>query len=129
MVAIIYVDGRRIDCRSVDVDTLIVSKMQFVEGNIMYDGLLKFAALVSSSHFCRYQAARLIVQRTTDRDEEVTLSGARLQSLGKIRVNFVRATMGGISNIAANCVVEPDVGVAAEKAKKQVVFRLQMWMI
>jgi hypothetical protein len=58
-----------------------------------------------------------MVQQTTDKDDEVTLSGAALQSLGKIRVEFFRGTQGQ-RTAATTILVAPDVGIAAEKSKK-----------
>jgi hypothetical protein len=59
----------------------------------------------------------LTVKQTTDKDEEVTLTGVNLQSLGKIRVEFFRGTEG-LEIPPSACVIAPNVGVAAEKSKK-----------
>jgi hypothetical protein len=60
---------------------------------------------------------RLIGQQTTDKDNEVTLAGAALQPLGKIRVEFFRGTEGSETTPAPR-LIAPDVGIAAEKSKK-----------
>jgi hypothetical protein len=58
-----------------------------------------------------------MVHQTTDKDDEVTLAGAALQSLGKIRVEFLRVTQGQ-HPAAHTFLFAPDVGIAAEKGKK-----------
>lgn len=67
-------------------------------------------------------------QRTTDDDEEVTLAGAQLQALGKIRVDLVRGKLGAVVNRVTNCLVNPDLGVASEKGKKYVKILLREWL-
>jgi len=46
------------------------------------------------------------------------MSGAQLHSLGKIRVDFLRGTLGEVKDTPVNSTVDPDVGVASEKGKK-----------
>lgn len=57
-------------------------------------------------------------QKTTDKDDEVTLNGELLHSLGKIRVDIFRGTKGAYTGGQHACLIAPDVGVAAEKSKK-----------
>ena len=46
------------------------------------------------------------------------MSGTQLLSLGKIRVDFLRGTLGDVTNLPSDCTMDPDVGVASEKGKK-----------
>ena len=62
--------------------------------------------------------SRLTRQKTTDKDDEVTLNGDSLRSLGKIRVDIFRGTKGAYTGGQHACLIAPDVGVAAEKSKK-----------
>lgn len=65
-------------------------------------------------------------QRTTDDEEAVTLSGAQLQTLGTIRIDFCRGKIGkSLDQTSVGCIVEPDLGVASEKGKKYV---MDIWL-
>jgi hypothetical protein len=117
-----YVDGRLIRrmCvrRSTKDSHITVLDMKFMEDGSMYRGQLKFTVLVSPF----IPAFTLLKhQKTTDNDDEVSLGAVQLQCLGKIRVDFLRANLGDVVNsTTSDCLVSPDVGVAAEKGKKYV---------
>lgn len=57
------------------------------------------------------------MKQTTEEDDKVTLTGAALQPLGKIRVEFYRGNEGS-ETIANPRIIAPEVGNAAEKSKK-----------
>ena len=118
----VHVDGRKVKYTSLHHDkskatTMTAAHMNFMENGIAYEGQLKFADLVCPAATAGYIKA--YCQRTTDRHEEVTLSGSQLQCLGTIRVDFCRGKVGkDPTSTSVRCLVIPDVGVASEKGKK-----------
>jgi hypothetical protein len=67
----------------------------------------------------------LTIERTTDNDDEVTLTGGALLNLGKIRIDLARGKNNGdLPGIGSRSLVTPDVGVASEKGKKYVTLLL-----
>jgi hypothetical protein len=69
LVAVIYVDGRVVErtCvhRSSTESTYTISKMKFMEGDVMYQGQLKFATLVSFLSLILYISLMICRERQT----------------------------------------------------------------
>jgi len=58
-------------------------------------------------------------QRTTDNDDDVTLSAPELKMVGQITVDLHRGTMGeDTKRRAAPTTAKADVGIASERSKK-----------
>ena len=112
-----FVDGREvyeIVTRRGLALPLEVSKLVSKENGRLEQRLLTFATLVRS-----HEIIYTDKQRTTDNDDDVTLSAAGISMVGQISVELARGTRGETTGgLAATIVAQADVGIASECSKK-----------